>query len=92
MFYVATKKMFKESYEDLIKVFGNEKEGTLFNNYHGVFEALDDFKKYNIMRMFTVIIHKNNIHCPGHLLSFKDVQDDTRLHKAFMLCFNYAMA
>lgn len=84
--------MFKESFDDMRKVFGRDFDGTVFNEYERIYATLDDHNKYNIMRLFTIIMHKQNTYCPRKMINFQDVQDNEHLHRAFMLCFNYATA
>jgi len=83
------RKMFKDSFVDMQTIIGHAIDHVNIDQYCDKFAMLGDDEKLNIMRLFTVIVHKYDIYRPYKRISYEDVVENKELHISFIICFNY---
>jgi hypothetical protein len=87
--------MFKESFLDMAIILGDKIElitTDLPSNielYECQFRTMSEKEQINMMRLFTVIVHKFDIFRPYTKISFDDVMTNPHLQTPFIICFNY---
>lgn len=86
------RKMFKDSFVDVQKILGDKIDHISIDQYVDKFAALDEEEQLNMMRLFTVIVHKYDIYRPYKRISYEDVVANKELHTCFIICFNYFQA